>query len=206
MSVRMRWLAGIAVAGLCIVSGLLGLTAGINLNPAATVRFVPNWGSLADWVAGSGTLAAVVATVYYGWKQRQDLLPRLTVRTNAGVEEKQGMNYPYLFVRLLNSGHTPVEVWGVFVSSDKTAELVELDRFLEAFTDDTKVGFPCVIGPGQEIVAVFGWRALIHIKQFVESSCGSDDNGLYVTARGPIRDFSGSLDKLIMRGPLKPFA
>src|SRR5690606_41643222 len=82
MSVRMRWLAGIAVAGLCIVSGLLGLTAGINLNPAATVRFVPNWGSLADWAAGRGTLAGGVASGYYGWKQRQDLLDRKSTRLN----------------------------------------------------------------------------------------------------------------------------
>src|SRR5690606_33024784 len=49
VSVRMRWLAGLAVAVLCILSGLLGLTAGINLNPDSTVRFVPNWGSVGDW-------------------------------------------------------------------------------------------------------------------------------------------------------------
>ncbi|WP_312387716.1 hypothetical protein [Pseudomonas sp.] len=48
----------------CVSSGLLGLTAGINLNPDSTIKFVPNWGSMGDWLAGlSALLTFVVACI-----------------------------------------------------------------------------------------------------------------------------------------------
>lgn len=49
---------------LLVVAGLLGLVAGINLNPQSTVRYVPDWGSLGDWVAGiSGLFTFCVAFI-----------------------------------------------------------------------------------------------------------------------------------------------
>jgi hypothetical protein len=54
-------LAGIVLS---ILSAFAGLTAGINLNPQSTVRFVPDWGSVGDWVSGVGALLAVVVSLY----------------------------------------------------------------------------------------------------------------------------------------------
>lgn len=53
-------LAGIT---LCVLSASAGLTAGINLNPQSAVRFVPDWGSVGDWVSGVGALLAVVVSL-----------------------------------------------------------------------------------------------------------------------------------------------
>lgn len=59
----MRWLSVVAVVVGVVLVGLAGLTAGINLNPASTVQFVPNWGSVGDWLAGiAGLMTFVVAS------------------------------------------------------------------------------------------------------------------------------------------------
>lgn len=61
----------------CVISGLLGLTAGINLNPESTVKFVPNWGSVGDWAAGISTfltlLVACIAMNTWRVQERQRL-------------------------------------------------------------------------------------------------------------------------------------
>lgn len=56
--------AVVAVLVVAVLSALAGLTAGINLNPQATVKFVPDWGSVGDWVSGIGALLAVIASLY----------------------------------------------------------------------------------------------------------------------------------------------
>lgn len=56
----------------CLTSGLAGLTAGINLNPVSTVRFVPNWGSMGDWVAGLGAFVAIAVALWQFHIQRKE--------------------------------------------------------------------------------------------------------------------------------------
>jgi len=59
----MKWILSLIAFGACVTSALLGLTAGINLNPDATVRYIPNWGSVGDWVSGIGALLAVISSL-----------------------------------------------------------------------------------------------------------------------------------------------
>lgn len=74
----MKWLWGGLGTFACVVCGLLGLTAGINLNPQSTVKFVPDWGSLGDWVAGVAALltffVACIAMNAWRAQERQRLL------------------------------------------------------------------------------------------------------------------------------------
>ncbi|WP_336352975.1 hypothetical protein [Pseudomonas atacamensis] len=74
----MRWLYLFFCFAACVISGLLGLTAGINMNPQSTVKFVPDWGSLGDWVAGvSALLTFLVACIAMNaWRvqERQRLI------------------------------------------------------------------------------------------------------------------------------------
>ncbi|VVP25597.1 hypothetical protein PS876_04064 [Pseudomonas fluorescens] len=70
----MKYIVLVIAAVACVVCGLLGLTAGINLNPSSTTRYVPDWGSLGDWVSGLGALAAVWAMVWTYFRQRADSL------------------------------------------------------------------------------------------------------------------------------------
>ena len=58
----MKYFIALGVLAAFVLGGLLGLTAGVNLNPNVTVSFVPNWGSLGDWVSGVGALLAVRQT------------------------------------------------------------------------------------------------------------------------------------------------
>lgn len=56
------WMIAVVVASLG--TGLLGLTLGINLNPAATVKFVPElgsnaWAAAGSWVGAAATFTAV---------------------------------------------------------------------------------------------------------------------------------------------------
>lgn len=57
-----------------LICGLLGLVAGININPESTVNFIPDWGILGSWVSGLGALAAVWAMVWIHYQQREDAL------------------------------------------------------------------------------------------------------------------------------------
>lgn len=81
----MNWILGGVALLLCIVTGLLGLTAGINLNPESTVRFVPAWGSLGDWISGIGALLAVVTSLYL--VRRNEALQHEREREKIEVEQ-----------------------------------------------------------------------------------------------------------------------
>lgn len=87
----MNWLAGGLVVFAGVVFGLLGLTAGINLNPESTVKYIPNWGSLGDWVAGiSALLTFVVACVAMNaWRVQER--QRLTLQWKADLIEYKNL-------------------------------------------------------------------------------------------------------------------
>lgn len=70
----MKIIAGVMVGIACLLSGLLGLTAGINLNPETTIRYVPDWEIAGAWVSGLGALAAVWTMVWTYYRQRSDAL------------------------------------------------------------------------------------------------------------------------------------
>jgi len=109
----MTWvLAGVAIAA-SFICGLLGLTAGINLNPASTVRYVPNWGSLGDWVAGIGALLAVITTLVMASRseRQQDRLKRDSLAV------QQGASSAYISVRFTSLGMYPAKVKSVLILS-----------------------------------------------------------------------------------------
>lgn len=74
----MKWLYLGMAAAVSVISGLLGLTAGINLNHSSTVTFVPDWGSLADWIAGVSAfftfVVALKAMSVWRVQERQRLI------------------------------------------------------------------------------------------------------------------------------------
>lgn len=90
---KLLWVGLVVFA--CAVSGFLGLTAGINLNPESTVKYVPNWGSLGDWVAGiSALLTFVVACVAMNaWRMQER--QRLTLQWKADLVDYRN-TLPYL--------------------------------------------------------------------------------------------------------------
>lgn len=109
----MSWILGCVAVLACAICGLLGLTAGINFNPNSTIKFVPDWGSLGDWVSGIGALLAVISSF-------------ILVRRNEAAQEDrekekiivdQWASDFYLSVRVISTGLFPCTVNGVFLES-----------------------------------------------------------------------------------------
>lgn len=103
----MKWLAICSVLALCALCGLFGLVAGINLNPSSTVRFIPDLGSLGDWVSGLGAMAALGFAMWQFYFQRSK--DRIFTSLIEKVAEKLWR------VRMVSEGLIPVTVLGAEV-------------------------------------------------------------------------------------------
>lgn len=114
----MNWILYFVVLVLCALSGLAGLTAGINLNPASTVKFVPVWGSAGDWVAGLGALLAVVVALLQSARQQEK------ERAKAKIFSEHGDDY--WSVRVLSEGLVPVTVLSVRLEYDNYQRFIDL--------------------------------------------------------------------------------
>lgn len=103
----------------CVISGLFGLTAGINFNPASTVKFVPNWGSVGDWVSGIGALLAVVVAVRLADMQRKDNAEKVNLKCQIKPADNASMIFggKDLVVELISSGNRPVRVSGATIGA-----------------------------------------------------------------------------------------
>ncbi|MGY3026207.1 hypothetical protein ACVWXR_004042 [Pseudomonas lurida] len=103
---------------LCLLSALAGLTAGINLNPQSTVKFVPLWGSAGDWVAGLGALLAVVVALLQSSKQQE--------KERAKVKINNEYDSDFWSLRAMSEGLVPVTVLGVYLEYDDYKRSIDL--------------------------------------------------------------------------------
>jgi hypothetical protein len=106
-----------------VVCALLGLTAGINLNPAATVHFVPNWGSVGDWVSGIGALLAVAVALWQVHRQQEREKPRIVMHHDLRTSG--------LALGVVSEGHAPVTILGAHLVHDQTSTIDFADRLPE---------------------------------------------------------------------------
>lgn len=125
---KFLWIGLLVVA--CIICLLLGLTLGIQLNPSSTIKFVPVWGSLGDWVAGLGSLVAVAATVLLANRERNDQ------RESVRIEISSQPETPYEGRRLISvtitcTGPRPVRIHGISVWAPKYGLSLEFINFVE---------------------------------------------------------------------------
>jgi hypothetical protein len=109
----MRWILGVVAVLACVICGLLGLTAGINLNPNSTTKYVPNWGSLGDWISGVGAMLAVVSSFIL--VRRNEAAQDDREREKISVE--QWASDFFLSIRVISTGHFPCTINGVFFES-----------------------------------------------------------------------------------------
>lgn len=107
-----------AVSVVAVLSALAGLTAGINLNPQSTVEFVPDWGSVGDWVSGLGALLAVAVTLWLSEKQRRENTERLFI-------EQASMDVG-LSIKIISSGNRPSLVTGLYIQSKSSDRRIGL--------------------------------------------------------------------------------
>ncbi|MCP1506832.1 hypothetical protein J2Y83_002805 [Pseudomonas marginalis] len=190
----MNWLMGFGAIFLCVACGLLGLTAGINLNPQSTVRFVPDWGSLADWVSGIGALSAVFATCYFGWAQRDALLPKLSVKLTGYMANHGGSVASGFSVKLANSGNSPIDIHGIFFHSEHSDQTLWMDG--SSVLHGTP-SFITTLTPGKGFSVLFNRDALRGLKGYVRDYCGGKTEGLKITISTALKDFTVEVDPAI---------
>ncbi|NVZ36604.1 hypothetical protein HX786_00860 [Pseudomonas sp. 21615526] len=116
----MKWMFWAFALLACVVSGFLGLTAGINLNPLSTVKFVPNWGSLADWISGFGSVSAAIVALYLADLQRRN--------NTAKIEISQYYNTDNFTLDIVSTGEKPAIVRGVFIRSPHHKKQILFNR------------------------------------------------------------------------------
>lgn len=124
----------------CLISGLAGLTAGINLNPVSTVRFVPNWGSLGDWVAGLGAFAAIAVALWQFHIQRKEDVEDLFIDQ---VQHRDRWR-----VSIVSKGKRPARVQWVGFYSRKVDTVLPIKSFI--FHGDN-VSLPLTLGYAENI-------------------------------------------------------
>lgn len=116
----MKWMLGIGALFACVVCGLLGLIAGINVNPTSTVKFVPDMGSLADWISGIGSVSAAGVALYLADRQRRE--------NTAKVEISQYFTNDNLTIDLVSTGEKPAVIKGLFIRSPHAKKQMLLNR------------------------------------------------------------------------------
>ncbi|EKT4472946.1 hypothetical protein QEM11_003848 [Pseudomonas putida] len=121
----MRWVWFVLFVFGCAVCGLLGLTAGINLNPASTVKFVPVWGSFGDWVSGIGALLAVVVALWQIHRQQERERPKILLHHHL---QANGWS-----LGVVSDGISPVTVLGAYILYDQTSQIDLVDRLPEGY-------------------------------------------------------------------------
>lgn len=144
----MKWICLLAVSAGCAISALLGMTAGLNLNPQSTVRFIPAWGSLGDWFSGVGAFSAVAASLWLA--RRGERLQSAKEKDEIRIEQRIAKMYAHLHI--ISTGHYPVTIKRVLIGINGGGAL-GLDLI---DPDGNEIKMPLRLGFGEEIHA--SWR------------------------------------------------
>ncbi|SFX26265.1 hypothetical protein SAMN03159316_1325 [Pseudomonas sp. NFR02] len=125
----MNWMLGVVVLVVaCVTCASLGLTAGINLNPVSTVKYVWDWNAAGSWVSGIGTFLAVIVTLWQVRRQQERERPKLTIQQH--FESKT-----YTLI-LVSTGLVPATVFGASLSYDDDKTHLDLAHHL---SEDSKL-------------------------------------------------------------------
>ncbi|WP_085678132.1 MULTISPECIES: hypothetical protein [unclassified Pseudomonas] len=160
----------VAVLVVAVLSALAGLTAGINLNPQSTVKFVPDWGSVGDWVSGIGALLAVIASLYMVQRSERFQLER----DREQLMLVQEPDLAWLTLRIGCSGLRACAVKDIRVSHGKNHRSLKHD-----FTPKYKDALPCKLDPGESIEFHWSNAELKPIVSLVRSLGLKSLEGLY---------------------------
>ncbi|EZP62698.1 hypothetical protein [Pseudomonas sp. RIT357] len=145
----MNWMAVLIAALMCLICGMLGLTAGINLNSTSTVSYVWDWNTAGSWVSGVGALLAVLASLWMA--NRGERIQAEREKENLKIDVRVGGMFAHLHI--VSLGHYPVTVKTVLIGrSTKNA----ISPVLNDSSGD-QIIFPVRLGFREEIHA--SWRS-----------------------------------------------
>jgi hypothetical protein len=118
----MNWITGLVIAVACLISGMIGLTAGINLNPVSTVSFVWDWNIAGSWVSGVGALLAVCVALWQSHKQQEREKARCRIIFAEGEW--------FLKIQIVSEGIIPATVLSACILYDGKSRAFELSDFV----------------------------------------------------------------------------
>ncbi|MBI6913254.1 MULTISPECIES: hypothetical protein [Pseudomonas] len=159
-----------AVLVVAALSALAGLTAGINLNPQSTVKFVPDWGSVGDWVSGVGALLAVIASLYMVKRSERFQL----ARDSEQLMLVQEQDLAWLTLRVGCSGLRACAVKDVRICHGKKHRSLRHN-----LSDKSKGKFPCKLDPGDSFELDWSGHELEQIVDIVNNLGLKSLEGLY---------------------------
>lgn len=180
----MMWLkVGAFILG-CLLCGLLGLTAGVNFNPQSSVRFIPDWGSLGDWVSGIGALLAVAMSLYLVRRNEEQQCEREREK----LEVEQWAEGLFCSVRVISKGFFPCTVKAVFFygSDGPNGSAVQLAPHM---AEEGRISLPMRIECREDIQ--FAWRvdkmaSLLNALSFLRLNSMEDLGIKVVTVTGEL--------------------
>lgn len=117
----MKWIAGIVLLASCVICAMLGLTAGINMNPRSSVAYVWDWGVAGGWVSGLGALLAVGFALLQSHKQQEKERAKCRILLEHGEW--------YLKVQIVSDGIIPSTVLSASISFDDNTRTYDLSYF-----------------------------------------------------------------------------
>lgn len=117
----MKWISGLVLIGVCIICAMLGLTAGINMNPESSVSYVWDWGVAGGWVSGLGALLAVGFALLQSHKQQEKERARCRILLEQGEW--------YFKVQIVSDGIIPSTVLSASISFDGNTQIFDLSGF-----------------------------------------------------------------------------
>ena len=117
----MKWISGIVLLAICIICAMLGLTAGINMNPKSSVSYVWDWGVAGSWVSGLGALLAVGFALLQSYKQQEKERAKCRILLEQGEW--------YFKVQIVSDGIIPSTVLSASISFDDNTRLYDLSNF-----------------------------------------------------------------------------
>ena len=178
----MKWMFGVVALLGCVICGLLGLTAGINMNPLSTVKFVPEWGSLADWLSGAGSVSAAVVALYLAHLQRKNNI--------AKIEISQLFDREHFTVDLVSTGERTAIVLGVYIRSPQHKKQM-------LFNESSVEGYERALGRYE-----YGEKRQLSVGAYflglaleIRNQIGVDSfDGLYLVVATGIAEFKVKLD------------
>lgn len=162
-------LGGMALAFL--LGGFLGLTVGINLNPQSTVQFVPDWGSVGDWVSGLGALLAVVVAIWLADVQRKENAEKLQLRCEIkpAADGSSIFGGKDLVVELISSGNRPVRVSGARIGAKKSPK-----GWTAYMAGPTGRGFPFTLNYGESEEIRLSYSDVTDVLRFFDANHDGD--------------------------------
>lgn len=186
----MKWILFLVIAGVSVISCLAGLTAGINLNPISTVRFVPNWGSVGDWVSGLGALSAVLVTLWLADKQRREDVADLLVVPKLSMIS--GEETWLVTVNVVSRGKRPSLATSTSISSKHSKSVLWLQN-LHQYSGS----LPINLSYGEKVDLIYTAKNIEQIAKFVMKHCAGRTDGLTVNILTTLDTYSAQLDGLI---------